>query len=269
MLACGPFGVCEKRSQFCTFLGKKAKIFHSDPVFVHIFCPKIEMCILRTCGQKIHRNSQFAAIFNSCFSLFRSEHSCQVTVFGDGRLESSDCTETHVFQPFSSASSGAIANVRRQVKLVGKPTPSATSQRLTETRASSLIFSHPDQKDQASNDQAKLVLALLNSFKSASETAKPEMFSQLVHSMRQLSHSQLLNIFYNGITDPELRILALDAIPLLKTDAGIALMKDIIETGELPSETLNMWFSTLPYYKNPTRAMPGVVSVSVASLFRE
>lgn len=211
-------------------------------------------------------------IFNSCLFLFRSEHSCQVTVFGDGRLESSDCTETHVFQPFSSASSGAIANVRRQVKLVGKPTPSATSQRLTETRASSLIFSHPDQKDQASNDQAKLVLALLNSFKSASETAKPEMFSQLVHSMRQLSHSQLLNIFYNGITDPELRILALDAIPLLKTDAGIALMKDIIETGELPSETLNMWFSTLPYYKNPTRAMLGVVSVSVprlASLFRE
>ena len=234
--------------------------------------PKIEMCNLRAYDPKIHRNSEFAAIFNSCFSLFRSEHSCQVTVFGDGRLESSDCTETHVFQPFSSASSGAIANVRRQVKLVGKPTPSATSQRLTETRASSLIFSHPDQKDQASNDQAKLVLALLNSFKSASETAKPEMFSQLVHSMRQLSHSQLLNIFYNGITDPELRILALDAIPLLKTDAGIALMKDIIETGELPSETLNMWFSTLPYYKNPTRAMLGVVSVSVprlASLFRE
>ena len=243
------------------------------------FCKNTRACDLRAarklkCAMCVRAGQKSIAthslpIFNSCLFLFRSEHSCQVTVFGDGRLESSDCTETHVFQPFSSASSGAIANVRRQVKLVGKPTPSATSQRLTETRASSLIFSHPDQKDQASNDQAKLVLALLNSFKSASETAKPEMFSQLVHSMRQLSHSQLLNIFYNGITDPELRILALDAIPLLKTDAGIALMKDIIETGELPSETLNMWFSTLPYYKNPTRAMLGVVSVSVASLFRE
>jgi hypothetical protein len=190
--------------------------------------------------------------------LMRSEHSCQVTVFGDGRLENSDCTETHVFQPFSSASSGAIANVRRQVKL--QPTSGSDTKRMAETRESSLIFTHPDQKDQASNDQAKLVLALLNSFKSSDEATKPEMFSQLVHSMRRLSHSQLLNIFYNGITDPELRTLALDAIPLLKTDAGIALMKDIVETGELPIQTLDMWFATLAYYKNPTREMLGVVS---------
>jgi hypothetical protein len=129
------------------------------------------------------------------FPLMRSEHSCQVTVFGDGRLESSDCSETHVFQPFSSASSGAVTTVRRQVKLAGQPTPASSTQRMAETRESSLIFVHPEQRDQASNDQAKLVLKLLNSFKSSDASARPEMFSQLVHSMRQLSHSQLLNIF--------------------------------------------------------------------------
>ena len=179
-------------------------------------------------------------------------------------MESSDCSETHVFQPFSSASSGAVATVRRQVTLAGQTIPAST-QRMAETRESSLIFVHPEQRDQASNDQAKLVLELLNSFKSSDEAARPEMFSQLVHSMRLLTHSQLLNIFYNGITDPEMRILALDAIPLLKTDAGIALMKDIVESGELPHQTLDMWFATLPYYKNPTRGMLGIVSVRITS----
>ena len=201
------------------------------------------------------------------FFEFRSEHSCQVTVFGDGRMESSDCTETHVFQPFSSASSGAVATVRRQVKLAGQPTPASSTQRMAETRESSLIFVHQEKKDQASNDQAKLVLELLNSFKSADEASRPEMFSQLVHSMRQLSHSQLLNIFYNGITDPEMRIVALDAIPLLKTEAGIVLMKDIVESGELPRQTLDIWMATLPFYKNPTRGMLGIVSVSISSSF--
>merc|ERR1712018_311994 len=65
--------------------------------------------------------------------LMRSEHACQVTVFGDGRLESSDCEEVHVFQPFSSASSGAIAEVQRQVKFAGESTPASATTRLVET----------------------------------------------------------------------------------------------------------------------------------------
>merc|ERR1711981_295123 len=77
----------------------------------------------------------------------------------------------------------------------------------------------------------------------------------LVHSLRKFSHPQLNNLFYNQIKDNELQNLVLDALPLLKTDAGITLMKDLIDSKKLPGDILDIWFSTLPYYHNPTRSM--------------
>ena len=60
----------------------------------------------------------------------------------------------------------------------------------------------------------------------------------------------------------------LDAIPLLKTDGGIALMAELFKAGGITESTLDIWFSTLPFYKNPSRSMVGSVLVSVSILPR-
>ena len=54
----------------------------------------------------------------------------------------------------------------------------------------------------------------------------------------------------------------LDAIPLLKTDGGIALMAELFKAGGISESTQDIWFSTLPFYKNPSRSMVGSVLVS-------
>ena len=112
-------------------------------------------------------------------------------------------------------------------------------------------------------DQSAHVLQTLAQFWTTEEASRPEMFSDLVHSMRHLTHAQLLSIFYNGITDDQTRKVVLDALPLLKTDAAITLMSDIIESGSLPLGLVDTWFATLPFYKNPTRGMLSVVLVRI------
>ena len=74
----------------------------------------------------------------------------------------------------------------------------------------------------------------------------------------------MIKLFYKQINDNELRNFVLDAIPLLKTDAGITLMKEIVESETLPASILDMWFSTLPFYHDPTRGMIATASVSIS-----
>ena len=113
----------------------------------------------------------------------------------------------------------------------------------------------------------KHVLDLLQKYKSAPDSSRPDIFTDLVHSFRKFSHPQLNNLFYNQIKDNELQNLVLDALPLLKTDAGITLMKDLVDSKTLPGTILDIWFSTLPYYHNPTRSMLVTAAVSKMPIF--
>ena len=125
---------------------------------------------------------------------------------------------------------------------------------------SSLLFNRLTQDDLVIGE--KHVLDLLQKYKSAPDSSRPDIFTDLVHSLRKFSHPQLNNLFYNQIKDNELQNLVLDALPLLKTDAGITLMKDLIDSKKLPGDILDIWFSTLPYYHNPTRSMLVTAAVS-------
>ena len=139
----------------------------------------------------------------------------------------------------------------------------STAWQLDQGVETSLLFTHQGEDGQdKSEDVSQHVLNLLDSYLNCLESERTNLFTDLVHSMRQLSHAQLISIFYSGIHDEATRKLALDAIPLLKTDAGITLMKDIVESRILSSETMDMWLATLPYYKSPTRSMLSVVFVS-------
>merc|ERR1711881_223071 len=194
--------------------------------------------------------------------MIKSEHSCDVVVYGQGRLESSRCFESHLFKPFSSASSGALTTVTQNIKFVGESTGSKTA-RVEQARKSSLLYTHEAEHvdDQDHDEAAQHVLNLLNEYQTTEKAEKrPEIFADLVHSMRHLSHPKLMKIFYSGITNDRARSLVLDALPLLKTDAGIRLMQDIIESGDLPLDILDMWFDTLPFYKTPTRGMLAIIS---------
>ena len=131
---------------------------------------------------------------------------------------------------------------------------------LTKWSLNFKLFSSVDKSSSFIDEQH--VLELLKTYKTASESSRPDIFTNLVHSLRKFSHPQLIKLFYNQINDKESRNFVLDAIPLLKTDAGITLMKDLVESEVLPDSVLDMWFSTLPYYHNPTRGMITTAAVT-------
>ena len=121
-----------------------------------------------------------------------------------------------------------------------------------------LIFTH-DHKRTDSEASEEHVLGILRRHLSAQNSELPILFDQLVYSLRSLKHSQIVNIYYS-IKSIRSRKFFQDALPLLKTDAGVTLKKDIINTNEVSKDITDSWFSSLAFYKNPTRGMLVVLS---------
>ena len=59
----------------------------------------------------------------------------------------------------------------------------------------------------------------------------------------------------------------LDAVPLLKTNGGMALMAELVKSGSIADVTLDIWYATLPFYKNPSRSMVASAYVSFMGLY--
>ena len=124
---------------------------------------------------------------------------------------------------------------------------------------STLLFDQDFQVERQDVLQGiQLILEQLSSTTS-DDKSRVEMFTQLVHTMRKLTHSQLVQIFH---TYENLETMLFDALPLLKTDAAITLMRDFVENGKVSGDILDTWFATLPYYKNPSRGMINSALVS-------
>ena len=87
----------------------------------------------------------------------------------------------------------------------------------------------------------------------------PTLFDQLVYSLRNLQHAQIVQVYYS-IDNMSTKKFFQDALPLLKTDAGVTLMKDIINKRDISEEIMVSWFSSFSFYKNPTRGMLVVLS---------
>ena len=64
-----------------------------------------------------------------------------------------------------------------------------------------------------------------------------------------------------------LRKIVLDALPLLKTDSAVALMSTLVKTKAYPAP--DSWFTSLAYYKNPTRSMMESVLVRANTFFSD
>ena len=58
----------------------------------------------------------------------------------------------------------------------------------------------------------------------------------------------------------------LDAVPLLKSDGGLALMAELAKSSSMTGARLDKWYGTLPFYKNPTLAMVKSAFVSCVAI---
>ena len=123
---------------------------------------------------------------------------------------------------------------------------------------SDLSYGH-DHRRPNTQENEEQVIKLLNDTTQARYQDLPTMFETMVYLLRGLKHSQMVKIYYS-LTNEHRKKFFQDALPLLKTDAGVTLMKDLIESREVSESLIDRWFSSLAFYKNPTRGMLGVLS---------
>ena len=138
----------------------------------------------------------------------------------------SECEEVHVFKPLSNEKSGAITTVSQSLEfLLEKETRSEiTSQNFN--KRGDLTFLHDHRRTNSEADVGD-VMNIMEKQKASEISELPTIFDQLVYSLRSLQHAQIVQV-YNSIESNSGRKFFQDALPLLKTDAGVTLMKDII-----------------------------------------
>ena len=167
-----------------------------------------------------------------------------------------------VFMSICIRDSGPTTSIKQSLSLVGQA--EASLQPCDADIRTDLLFTQEHNQDKEDTDENS-VRELLNRVKTPGfqESQLPSIFRSLVHSMRKLQHSELVLIHNEIAADRRCKKLFEDALPLLKTDPGISLMRDIIKSESLDQEVVDTWFYSLTFYKNPTRAMLTVLSTFV------
>lgn len=172
----------------------------------------------------------------------------------EGRLSKAECREVHSFRPFSNRDSGPTTSVTQTMVLQGEREGGLPSAFLDIISDLTFVQDHKQSKELAGESSVRELLSRVNS-PSFQESELPAVFRSLVYSMRSLQHAQLNLIYMNIKGSRKSKKLFEDALPLLKTNPGISLMRDIIKSTSLDQSIVDTWFSSLTFYKNPTRAM--------------
>ena len=187
----------------------------------------------------------------------RTTNECD-SIINDGKLFKSECQEVHVFKPLSNEKSGARTTVGQTLEFLLENDIKSNLESHKHDKRGDLTFLH-DHRRTNSQSNVQNVIDILEQQKVSTISQLPTLFDQLVYSLRSLQHAQIVQVYYS-IDNISTKKFFQDALPLLKTDAGVTLMKDIINKRDISEDIMVSWFSSFSFYKNPTRGMLVVLS---------
>ncbi|XP_063238573.1 vitellogenin-like [Bacillus rossius redtenbacheri] len=196
--------------------------------------------VLQTTPYIFHSNYQAPPVM-------RSSSRCHLTV--DHNVYTSvGCEERHVFRPFSGAASGATTVTAQSLTLFAENNATASDDDDDPgvvTRRTSLLFDHdltpkPTTGElKASRDLVKVMCRL-----STDDIQRdfPNVFTQFIHTARLLSSQALTQLFSraNSICRSGRKHVT-DALPLLGSNAAVAVMMDLVQKGRVSEETERDW----------------------------
>ena len=189
--------------------------------------------------------------------IFRTTNECD-SIINEGKLFKSECEEVHVFKPLSNEKSGARTTVRQTLEFLSENEIKNNLKSHKHDKRGDLTFLH-DHRRTNSEASVQSVMDILEQQKVSTISELPTLFDKLVYSLRSLQHAQIVKVYYS-LDNISTKKFFQDALPLLKTDAGVTLMKDIINKQDISEEIMVSWFSSFSFYKNPTRGMLVVLS---------
>ncbi|PNF37376.1 hypothetical protein B7P43_G17198, partial [Cryptotermes secundus] len=202
--------------------------------------------ILQTTPYLFRQNFQPAPIM-------RSNSSCEISV-DHNVYNKIVCQEVHLFQPFSSNDSGAHTVVKQVLTLL---TESNSTSEVPDpvNRRSTLLFDHNQTPKPVSGElkaSRDLIKAMCKLNVDDIQPEFPEVFTKFIHTARLLSYPALSQVYsrVTSICSTGKRHL-LDALPMLGSNAAIAVMKDVILRNGVSQDVAHEWLLTLSFIPRP------------------
>lgn len=197
--------------------------------------------------------------------LIRSTLKCEQKV-SEGRVRSAECVEQHLFRPFSEGENGAVT--RSTVRLTETAVRSAATSYDQDmpTLRSSLLFDYADAELQQQNRlqaAASLLTQLEEKTADGVRPDVPRLFTRLVRTLRHFDEAGLLQLEAQLVAG-EARRFFVDALPLAGSAPAMALMRRLMQRGQVDEQTADRWMTALAFVHEPSLEMVAAVAPLLA-----
>lgn len=194
--------------------------------------------------------------------IMRSDSSCEMSV--DHNIYNKIiCQEVHIFQPFSSKDNGAQTIIKQILTLLTESNSTSEVPDLVNRR-STLLFDHNQTPKPISGElkaSRDLIKAMCKLNVDDIQPQFPDVFTKFIHTARLLSYPALSQVYSRvaNICDRGRRHI-LDALPMLGSNAAVAVMKDIILKNGVPQDVVHDWLLALSFIPRPDLEMINIIT---------
>ncbi|KAF5303409.1 hypothetical protein FQR65_LT08251 [Abscondita terminalis] len=185
-------------------------------------------------------------------SLLKSLHTCTQSFDKNFILQSTQCAEEHLFQPFSNQGNGAVTRLSQSLIFLKTTQESHNPTIPVNYKRDTLLFDHRKEAIEKEGDNM-LVLKLLDSLERKTTNVIDQhvakIFSHLTHEFQKMSSKSIYNIFEMVKNSAKKKKFILDLLPLLTSVEGVVAMKVLYQQGEISDYQINAWLTSLTFVK--------------------
>ncbi|KAJ9580712.1 hypothetical protein L9F63_024108, partial [Diploptera punctata] len=183
--------------------------------------------------------------------IMKSSSSCEMSV-DNYVYKEIICEDVHLFQPFSSKESGA-QTITKQIFKLHSETNTTSEKQDDVQRRSNLLFDH-NQTPKVVSGEIKATKDLIKAMcrLNVIQPDFPDVFTKFINTARLLPYSSLFQVYNraSSICSTGKRHF-MDALPMIGTNAAIAVMKEAILRNTVSRDIINEWLLVMSFTPRP------------------
>jgi hypothetical protein len=190
--------------------------------------------------------------------LLKSSQECEQEVNSGKVLLQTICKEMHTFRPFSNGNNGATTEVTSKLALTGEDNGVSGSERRIPRRES-ILFDHKPSKDSSTAGRQEAMDTLREMCRLTTtdiRPAVPGLFNKLVHQLRRLDVTNLKAVHTSaeGLCSKAHNFVH-DAVPTLHSRASVALITELLTSGEVSEAEADLWLTSIAFISHPCKGV--------------
>jgi len=217
-------------------------------------------CTDRTSAQTVFQSVGYDAESKiQSLPLMKGTHECSQEINGRSKVMSKvECTELHVFRPFSREGSGATTEIKYKMTFQRQMEGTQRNYGTSRSRVS-LLFDHTLSSTEMTaslRDAQDSMTKLCRQTETDVRPEAPALFSSLVKQMRRLDGRALRQLLAaSKIACGKGESFYRDALPVLGSTASVGMIRELVTSGQVQGKRADVLITSLAFIKNPTQDM--------------